>query len=143
MNTNRCQNNDCNARKIHKEGYCKKHYFIYYVETLNNENKKPCGNYKKGCENSIINYGLFKKCTECFKIDIIKKENKIRRKRPEPITDKEKIKDFCTEQNIDNIQNEIVIFCNKCFNGFPKQYYIVKGEEKIICMICRNRNIRK
>ena len=140
---NKCKFELCRSKKSNENDYCGKHQMIYYEELLITEEKKICCNFKKGCRNTIVIYNPSKKCQECTMEDINKKKNKIRRKRPVNITDIDKIKEFCEEKNIDNIKNEDIVFCNKCFNGFPKNYFMFKNEEQINCMICRSRYVKR
>mgnify|MGYP003385840185 CR=1 FL=1 len=139
---NKCVFELCESKKSLENDYCKKHQIIYYEKMLETEGKKICGNFKKGCMNTIIHYNPAKKCQDCLKKDYENKKNKIRRKRPSNITDVDEIKQFCKNQNIDNYKNEEIVFCNKCFNGFPKYYYMIKGIEQINCSICRSRFVK-
>ena len=139
----KCKYDNCKSRRNIEEGFCKKHLLIHYTKLYEKNDNKICANFKNGCKNAIPLYNPNKKCQKCISIDIENKQNKIRKKRPNKITDKSEIIKFCEQHNFDNINNDEIIFCNKCFNGFPKPFYMVNDEEKIYCMICRDRFIRK
>ncbi len=141
MNT-KCIHNNCTKKNIIENEYCKSHQIIYCNKLLEIDNKKSCMNYNKGCRNAIYNYGHIKKCQDCLKFDINKKNNTIRRKRPVSIKDTDKIIEFCEKNNIININNSEIVFCNKCLNGFPKIFFMDRQEEKINCKECRNKMYR-
>ncbi len=138
----KCSHNNCKS-KIFENNYCKKHQIVFYENNLHNENLRMCCNFNKGCRNSVLNYVPSKKCQSCVEKKITDKKNKIRKKRPDNITDLTEIINFCDEHNINNEQNDVIMFCNKCLNGYPKKFFIFKDEEFILCKICRMSNYKK
>jgi len=118
-----CAKKDCKFKKSSLNAYCNKHQIHHFLDTVRENNKKPCTQYIRGCRNVLNNDNEYKKCEECREKERTSdktKREKVREKNEQSTQIEQKCCTTCgKEQVIENfigLRNKITSTCQHCRN---------------------------
>ena len=118
-----CKKEGCKFKKSDENVYCGKHQIYIFVEQTENEGKKVCKNYIRGCRSQLeIDY-KYSKCNECLL----------------SYREKDHINRQTAKENNKNIGQTIKI-CTTCCKEYNISEFKGINSETKTCKNCREQN---